>query len=211
MLYIFDWDGTLCDSLDKIVGCTLAAAKEINIPPPSEDAVRNIIGLSLKSAISQVFPDISPQQLTLLLESFSRHFVSDSFAKTEFYPGVKKTLDQLLNDGHHLAIATGKSRKGLDGILKEMELEEFFHGSRCADETSSKPSPHMLEELLEEFSVKPGEAVMIGDTEYDMSMAQQLAMPRIAVSYGAHHIDRLKVYEPVLCVDQIDQLLAWQA
>lgn len=210
MLYIFDWDGTLCDSLDKIVGCTLAAAKEINIPPPSEDAVRNIIGLSLKSAISQIFPDISSQQLTLLLESFSRHFVSDDFAKTEFYPGVKKTLDQLLNDGHHLAIATGKSRKGLDRIIKEMELEEFFHGSRCADETTSKPSPHMLEELLDEFSVGPSEAVMIGDTEYDMSMAQQLGMPRIAVSYGAHHIDRLRVYDPVLCVDQIDQLLAWQ-
>ncbi|GAB1266290.1 HAD-IA family hydrolase [Aurantivibrio infirmus] len=210
MLYIFDWDGTLCDSLDKIVACTLAAADEINIQRPSEDAVRNIIGLSLHNAISQIFPNITSKQLTLLLESYSRHFVSDSFTKTEFYPGVEQTLDRLLNDGHHLAIATGKSRKGLDRILKEMGLIEFFHGSRCADETSSKPDPHMLEELLEEFKVGPEQAVMIGDTEYDMAMAQQLGMPRIAVSYGAHHIDRLKVYEPVLCVDQIDELLVWQ-
>ncbi|MCW8193501.1 HAD-IA family hydrolase [Proteobacteria bacterium 005FR1] len=210
MLYIFDWDGTLCDSLAKIVYCTQAAARELGVRVPEEDAVKNIIGLSLRPAIQQIFPGVGEEQLQALLAGYSKHFVADQERGMDFYPGVRQTLDTLLDQGHHLAIATGKSRRGLDRILGEMGLEDYFHSTRCADETQSKPHPQMLSELLDEFAVGPEVAVMIGDTEYDMDMARQLSMPRIAVSYGAHHIDRLRPFEPVMCLDQMDELLEWQ-
>jgi|SRR5690606_2236848 len=211
MLYIFDWDGTLCDSLAKIVYCTQAAADELGIPRPSEDAVKNIIGLSLRPAIQQIFPGVSEHDLQALLECYSKHFIADRERGMDFYPGVRETLDQLHADGHQLAIATGKSRRGLDRILGDMELRDYFHSSRCADETQSKPHPQMLSELLDEFGLDATDAVMIGDTEYDMDMARQLGMPRIAVSYGAHHIDRLKPFEPLLCLDRMPELLEWQS
>lgn len=210
MLYIFDWDGTLCDSLAKIVYCTQAAAREVGLPAPEDEAVKNIIGLSLRPAIQQIFPGAAEGELKMLLESYSKHFIADREGGMGFYPGVRKTLDALLEQGHHLAIATGKSRRGLDRILGDMGLEDYFHSSRCADETQSKPHPQMLSELLDEFAVEADAAVMIGDTEYDMDMARQLSMPRIAVSYGAHHIDRLRPFEPVLCLDQMDDLLHWK-
>lgn len=120
------------------------------------------------------------------------------------------TLNRLKAGGHTLTIATGKSRKGLDRIFGVLGVADFFHATRCADETASKPDPLMLEELLSEFGVDAGEAVMIGDTEYDMEMARRINMPRIAVSYGAHHIDRLHSYQPELCLDQFDHLLGWK-
>ncbi|GAB1259906.1 HAD-IA family hydrolase [Aurantivibrio plasticivorans] len=210
MLYIFDWDGTLCNSLHKIVQCTQIAAQELGIAVPEENAVKEIIGLSLPNAIQRIFPGISEEMMQAMVDSYSRQFRADTHSPLDFYPGVEETLRKLLDDGHHLAVATGKSRRGLDRVLVEMGLDGTFHGTRCADETQSKPHPRMLEELLEELSMKAEEAVMVGDTEYDMEMARQLEMPRIAVSYGAHSIDRLIPYEPVLCMDQFDEILAWK-
>lgn len=100
-----------------------------------------------------------------------------------------------------MAVATGKSRAGLDRVLAALNMQDFFHSSRCADETLSKPHPLMLEELLSEFGLSAHQAVMVGDTEFDMQMAENAAMPRIAVSYGAHHIDRLRAFKPLACLD----------
>lgn len=211
MLFIFDWDGTLCDSLAKIVRCVRNAATDLGIPVPADDAVREIIGLSLSKAMEHLFPDIDEEGVAALVEGYSHHYIRDEAEQgAVFYPGVQETLESLLNQGHHLAIATGKSRRGLDRVLQSMGLSDFFHGSRCADETRSKPHPQMLKELLKEFSARPEEAVMIGDTEYDMAMAQTLDMPRIAVSYGAHHIERLRRFDPVVCLDRMDELLSWE-
>ncbi|MGQ9425296.1 HAD family hydrolase [Gilvimarinus sp. F26214L] len=210
MLYIFDWDGTLCDSLAKIVYCTQSAAAELGLPAPAEEAVKNIIGLSLRPAIAQIFPGVEEDELQALLAAYSRHFIADNEQGMDFYPGVRETLDRLHQQGHHIAIATGKSRRGLDRVLEAMDLRDYFHGSRCADETQSKPHPQMLSELLDEFGVGAEAAVMIGDTEYDMDMARRLNMPRIAVSYGAHHIDRLRPFEPAVCLDQMAELLDWK-
>jgi phosphoglycolate phosphatase len=209
MLYIFDWDGTLCDSVDKIVRCTRAAARELGIEEPSEDSVKNIIGLSLLPAIQQVFPGISDHDLKRLLQLYAKFFKDDDTGASRLYPGAQSTLATLLEQGHHIAIATGKSRQGLDRVLTALDMQSFFHGSRCADETASKPDPLMLRELLEEFCLRPDDAVMIGDTEYDMDMARQLGMRRIGVSYGAHEIHRLHPYQPVRCLDSIEELLSW--
>lgn len=209
MLFIFDWDGTLCNSLDKIVHSIQLAAADVGLPIPKSAAAKEIVGLSLEQAMKQVFVGITSDQMQRMLEAYRQHFNAPSAHGMPFFPGVKDTLDTLLEAGHWLAIATGKRRQGLDKILSDMSLCDYFHGSRCADETESKPHPKMLSELLDEFDVGAHQAVMVGDTEYDLAMAQAIKMPRLAVSYGAHSIERLKVYEPVACVDKFPQLLDW--
>jgi phosphoglycolate phosphatase len=210
MLFIFDWDGTLSDSVGKIVRCMQRAADEVGLRVPDEDAVKNIIGLGLPEAIQVLFPGEAIEVCERLRGCYADHFIGDEEKDSPFFTGVLETLSTLREQGHQLAVATGKSRRGLDRIFQALRLESFFHGSRCADETASKPHPLMLHQLLDEFSVPADECVMIGDTEYDMDMARQVLMPRIAVSYGAHHLDRLRPFEPEMCLDHFPDLLGWR-
>lgn len=209
MLFIFDWDGTLSDSTDKIVKAMKDSAASIGLPELDDNAVRNIIGLGLPEAVKVLYPNATVADLQCLSEGYSRNFKAADQVPCDFYPGVMSTLTQLVDDGHYVTVATGKSRQGLDRVLNALQLQDFFHGSRCADETTSKPHPQMLLELLQQFQCAPQQAVMVGDTEYDMAMAQTAQMDRIAVSYGAHHIDRLKLYDPVLCLDDFSGVLQW--
>jgi phosphoglycolate phosphatase len=187
------------------------AVQDLGWEPLADDAVRNIIGLGLPEALEQLFPNTGESERERVRQRYAENFVTaDQLKPSEFFPSVMETLTHLRDQGHTLTIATGKSRKGLDRILAALKLETFFHATRCADETASKPHPLMLEQLLEVFAVPAEEAVMIGDTEYDMDMARQALMPRIAVSYGAHHVDRLRPYEPELCMDRFDELLGWK-
>lgn len=210
MLFIFDWDGTLSDSKAKITKAMQFAAHDMGWVPLDDHHIHNIIGLGLPEAIHRLYPDVDLPDRQRLRDAYAAHFLSlDEARPSDFFPGVMDTLGRLKADGHTLAIATGKSRKGLDRIFSALGVADFFHATRCADETASKPDPLMLKELLCEFGVGAGGAVMIGDTEYDMEMARRIDMPRIAVSYGAHHIDRLHGYQPELCLDQFDRLLSW--
>lgn len=210
MLFIFDWDGTLCDSTATITRAMQAAAMDMGWEPLPASEVHEIIGLGLPEALQRLYPHVSVEERVRLRDAYAHRFVAyDQASPAEFFPGVKATLDELRNAGHQLAVATGKSRRGLDRIFGAMGLYEYFDASRCADETASKPDPLMLRQLLAEFSVAADEAVMLGDTEYDMAMAAAISMPRIAVSYGAHHIDRLKGYHPELCLDEFSGLLSW--
>ncbi len=208
MLFIFDWDGTLLDSTDKIVRCLRAASVEVGLAHREDHEFREIIGLGLLEAIRQLYPDADEAAVMGMRQGYAKHFLAADRTPCPFYPQVMETLHALKDGGHQVAVATGKSRQGLNRVLGALQLESFFHGSRCADETRSKPHPLMLEELLAEFSVPANDAVMIGDTEFDMAMARNAGVPRVAVSYGAHHIDRLQAYDPLLCVDRMDQLLA---
>lgn len=210
MLYIFDWDGTISDSAEKIILCMQRAAQEIDLEVLESDLIKDIIGLGLPEAIQALYPDISPSQALALKHHYADHFVKNDVKPSEFFPGVIDTLNKLRDQGHRLAVATGKSRRGLARVWKNLDMEFFFHGSRCADETASKPNPLMLTELLSEFSVGASDAVMIGDTEYDMAMAKALGMPRIAVSFGAHSRDRLQSYQPDMCVDRFEDILSWR-
>lgn len=211
MLFIFDWDGTLSDSKAKITKAMQLAAQDMGWLPLDDHHIHNIIGLGLPEAIQCLYPDVDLVGRQRLRDAYAVHFLSlDEACPSDFFPGVMDTLHRLKTDGHTLTIATGKSRKGLDRIFGVLGVADFFHATRCADETASKPEPLMLEELLCEFGADASEAVMIGDTEYDMEMARRINMPRIAVSYGAHHIERLHSYRPELCLDQFDQLLAWE-
>jgi phosphoglycolate phosphatase len=201
MLFIFDWDGTLCDSTGKIVRCMQLAAHQLGLRELEDVEVLNIIGLGLPEAVNALFPGASQETVAALSRAYSDFFISDAHSPMPLFRGVEETLHKLRDDGYQLAIATSKSRRGLSRILESLDMQSFFHASRCADETRSKPDPAMLHELLVEFGRAPADAVMVGDTEYDMEMARRANMPRIAVSYGAHAIDRLRPYEPVLCID----------
>lgn len=210
MLLIFDWDGTLCDSTATITRAMQAAAEDMGWQPLADGEIHNIIGLGLPEAIAQLYPAASDAGRQQLRDHYARHFVAlDEANPAQLFPEVRATLDSLKARGYAMAVATGKSRRGLDRIFAAMGLEGYFDASRCADETASKPHPLMLEQLLQQFSLTPEAAVMVGDTEFDMAMAQAIAMPRIAVSYGAHHISRLTAYEPSLCLDRFSQLLDW--
>ncbi len=209
MLFVFDWDGTLCDSTDKIVGCMHQAADAVGLPALPDETVKNIIGLGLPEAIQTLYPELDDRGVQAMRVAYADHFVASDHQPSDLFPNVLETLDQLLRGGHRIAVATGKSRAGLDRVLGAMGLATLFHGSRCSDETASKPDPRMLHELLREFGASAEQAIMVGDTEFDMEMARRAAMPRIAVDYGAHHISRLEPYAPLGCVSDIASILEW--
>ena len=200
-LIIVDWDGTISDSVARIVSSMQSAATELDMAVPTYLEVKEIIGLGLTEAAFRLFPQATREQVFQLQTSYSQHYRTEDSAPCPFFFGVEETLHQLKADGYQLAVATGKSRAGLDRVLLSLGMEDFFHSSRCADETLSKPHPLMLEQLLAEFDLPAEAAVMVGDTEFDMEMAVNAGMPRIAVSYGAHHADRLIAFDPLACVD----------
>ncbi len=211
MLYVFDWDGTLIDSTGKIVRCMHRAIEEVDLSQRSDEQVRNIIGLGLPEAIRELFPEISRQQLEALSASYSNHYREADQTPCQFYPHVESVLEKLREDGHQLAVATGKSRRGLERVLANLGLTSFFDASRCADETASKPDPLMLLQLLECLRVDVSAAVMVGDTEFDLAMAANAGMQSIGVSYGAHSRSRLQRHRPVLTIDCFSQILDWQS
>lgn len=209
MLIIFDWDGTLSNSTAKIVHCVQQAARSTGFPVLEDKQILNIIGLGLPEAMQELYPELSAEEKEQIRLSYAEHFVRVDQTPSPFFDGVEDGLRQLKQAGYKMAVATGKSRKGLNRVLERLEMQDFFHASRCADETASKPHPLMLQELLEHFDVNSDQAVMVGDTEYDMDMAQRIEVPRVAVSYGAHHIDRLHTYQPQLCVDSFPEFIDW--
>ncbi len=211
MLFIFDWDGTVSDSTTKIVSCMQNAAAELALEPLSGDVVKDIIGLSLMNAAGVLYPGLSAEVRQSLCDAYSRHYLLADHIPAGLFPHVRETLCALRDRGHLLAVATGKSRRGLDRVLHSLEMGDLFHSTRCADETASKPSPLMLFQLLEELQVSPDQAVMIGDTEFDMDMARQADVRRIGVSYGAHAAERLHQYELEACVDCFSEILHWES
>ena len=208
-LIIFDWDGTLSDSVARIARCIQLAADEHQLPQPSFNQAKEIIGLGLNEAIRQLFPSADEPMVARFSSSYSAHYRREDNGPSEFFPGVISSLEQLRASGYLLAVATGKSRAGLDRVFAATQLTGFFHASRCADETRSKPHPLMLQELLAEQGVEPQNAVMVGDTEFDMEMAVNANMPRIAVSYGAHDRSRLLEYQPLACLDNFSNILKY--
>lgn len=206
MLLIFDWDGTLIDSSEKIILSMQRAADTTGLPALSDLKVKSIIGLVLPEAIHTLYPDVPLPQREQFREHYAAHYLEADRIPCDFFPGVMDTLEHFKSKDYQLAVATGKARRGLNRILTNMQLLDFFHGSRCSDETRSKPHPQMLQELLREFSCQPHEAVMVGDTTFDMEMALQAEMPRIAVSYGVHEVEDLLKFKPKAVIHRFEEL-----
>ncbi|MEE8056447.1 MAG: HAD-IIIA family hydrolase [Pseudomonadales bacterium] len=210
MLFIFDWDGTLLDSTAKIVRAMQSAIAKHNMPARSDEEAKGIIGLGLPEAVMQLYPGISAQMLIKLRDSYAQFFIDADQTPCNFYPHVQNVLAELRAQGHLLAVATGKSRRGLNRVFNNLNRQDFFDASRCADETASKPNPLMLNQLLDELDCDVSQAVMVGDTAFDLEMASNAGMKSIAVSYGAHSEERLLKHKPVLYMDSFNELLSWE-
>ncbi len=208
-LLIFDWDGTLMDSEARIVACMEAACKDLELPSRGKTAIRNIIGLGLEEAVRTLFPDQHSVTHRQLVERYRHHFLVADTTPSPLFPGVRSMLEELRERGYWLAIATGKGRAGLEKVLRESGLEELFLATRCASDTASKPNPLMLHQLLDELGMGPEHALMIGDTEYDLQMAQNANVAGVAVTYGVHPRERLLQYAPIACIDSITELRDW--
>ncbi len=206
MLIVFDWDGTLCDSVARIVHAMQSAALDEGLEPPPDAAVRNIIGLSLPHAMLKLFPDDSGKHCDLIA-AYSYHFVhSNHIPDSALFDGVRDMLANLGSSGHDLAVATGKSRRGLDRAFAQFNLGDVFAFSRCADETRSKPHPQMLQELLDVSWTDVSDALMIGDSTYDLEMAAAMGMGSVGVTYGVHPPEVLRAHAPNELVDSVEDL-----
>ncbi|MCC5882916.1 MAG: HAD-IA family hydrolase [Halomonas sp.] len=209
-LVIFDWDGTLMDSVARIVSSMQAASLDAGWGHLEEGAVRDIIGLGLPEAIDRLCPGIDAERFELLRNRYAHHFVTADTTPMAFFDGVEEGVATLRErQERRLAVATGKSRRGLDRIFQESGSGHWFHASRTADETRSKPHPQMLEELLVELDTPIEEAVMVGDTEYDLEMARALGMDRVAVTWGVHGQGRLAASRPVYTAGTVGELFDW--
>lgn len=204
-LVIFDWDGTLMDSERQIVQAMQASIRDLKLEARTNDACKDIIGLGLKEAIQRLYPGSDEPLLHEIVERYRFHWLSSEEGSLLF-PRAEETLYRLKAAGYKLAVATGKGRAGLDKVLNETGLTDIFDATRCSDETCSKPHPQMLQEILGDLNTEPQQAIMVGDTEYDIQMAHNAGVTPIAVSYGVHEISRLLEFEPRIYLDQIAQL-----
>lgn len=202
-LFIFDWDGTLMDSERQIVHCMQAAAEDLNVVIPAYEAVRGIIGLGLPEAIHRLFPREDAERRETIRQAYARHFLGGTGGGSDLFPHARELLEDLRGAGHLLAIATGKSRLGLDRVLGYTGLAAAFHATRCADETASKPDPLMLHELLQELGQPVETAVMIGDTTFDLEMAARAGMRSVGLAHGVHAEEELARHAPVAIVPDL--------
>lgn len=207
-LIVFDWDGTLMDSAAAIVRAIQAASRDLGLTEPSEATARHVIGLGLADALQHAVPDLQPEHYPKMVERYRHHYLSRDHELTLF-EGVQNLIGELESAGHMLAVATGKSRIGLDRALAHCGLQARFHASRCADECFSKPHPQMLEELIGEFAVNPENTLMIGDTSHDLQMATNAGVAALAVTYGAHPAEQLAAHAPLACLNSVEELSAW--
>ena len=208
-LLIFDWDGTLMDSAQKIANCIRASALDLELEPPTEQAAKNIIGLGLTEAMHILFPQASAEICSQLVERYRYHWLVADTTPQQLFSGVIDGLQHLDKSGCLLAVATGKSRVGLDRAFADADIERLFTVTRCADETRGKPHPQMLEEILEVTAIEPHKAIMIGDTTYDMEMAGHAGIAGLGVSYGVHTQASLEQAGAIHCVHTFDQLMGW--
>ncbi|MEE3118214.1 MAG: HAD-IA family hydrolase [Pseudomonadota bacterium] len=203
---IFDWDGTLVDSVEHIAESLHQAATELGFPAREREAYRDIIGLGMVEALEKLYPGISRDEMNRIREGYGRYFFKKVTTPQNVFAGMADVVADIRGSGRGCSVATGKSRRGLDLALVSSGLGEHFGITRCADETRSKPDPTMLEEIVRFYGIDPSEAVMIGDTRYDLDMAQRLGMPSIGVEWGVHKRDVLGKYAPHAIVDTVSDL-----
>ena len=208
-LLVFDWDGTLMDSIGPIVACAQATIRELELGELPEETVRGTVGLGLRETIEILSPGCDDALYGRILEGYRKHWHTAYRDMPLLFDGVDQMLRDLAEEGYLLAVATGKSRRGLDYALEQTGLSEVFQATRTADEAFSKPHPQMLLEILDELGVSPREAVMIGDTTYDLEMARNARTHAIGVCSGGHCREELLRLEPLACLDQVVELAAW--
>jgi phosphoglycolate phosphatase len=207
-LVAFDWDGTLFDSTKIIVRCIQRAVADVGGAVPSDKAAAYVIGMGLMEALAHAAPDVPRERYPQLGERYRHHYISHK-DDLSLFDGVLPLLRDLRARHHVLAVATGKSRRGLNDVLQTVQLKGLFDGSRTADETAGKPDPRMLHELMREFGSPAGRTLMIGDTTHDLQMALNAGCPSVGVSYGAHEPGEFHALKPLAVVHSVRELHDW--
>ncbi len=188
---IFDWDGTLMDSAQKIATCLQSSASDVGLPVPSLQSAKNIIGLGLEDSMRTVFGDLPPEKIQELIGRYRHHFLYENQVPQPMFQGVKQGLQRLQQTGVFLCVATGKARRGLDRVLTQEVMHDYFVYTRCADEARTKPHPQMLLDILEHLAIDKHKMLMVGDTSYDMEMAGGASIDAVALGHGVHSRQRL--------------------
>ncbi|MDM0036395.1 HAD-IA family hydrolase [Variovorax sp. J22P271] len=209
-LIAFDWDGTLYDSTRLIARCIQAAVVDVGGARPSESDAAWVIGLGLAEALARAAPDVPKEKYAELGHRYRFHFLQHQ-DDLVLFDGVLEMLDALRARGHKLAVATGKSRRGLDEALSTVALRDRFDASRTADETFGKPHPRMLLELMEELDIPADRTLMIGDTTHDLQLAINAGCAGVGVSYGAHEPDSFDALAPLHVAHSVPALAQWLA
>ena len=209
-LIVFDWDGTLFDSTALIVRAIQAACRDLGAPVPSDEAAAHVIGLGLQDALQHAVPDLPVDLYPELGRRYRQHYFA-SHDQVTLFAGVPELLAGLRERNHWLAVATGKSRHGLDEALRISALGGLFDATRTADETRSKPHPQMLQELMREFGIDPERTLMIGDTTHDLQLAANAGTDAVAVAYGAHPPEQLGDLRPLTIAHSVPELQDWLA
>jgi len=209
-LLIFDWDGTLADSIGRIVEAMRQAADLSGRPVRDDLAIKGIIGLGLPEAIRTLYPDITGNDLIDFRQHYADSYMAmDNDVPSPLFQGVVESIEGFRAEGYKLAVATGKARRGLNRVLKAHDWLDYFDITRAADETASKPDPLMLHEILQHCGVHPKRALMVGDSSFDLLMARNAGMDSVAVGYGAQTLDSLREFEPRLAIESFPELRAW--
>lgn len=209
-LVVFDWDGTLFDSTALIVRCIQSACRDIGADVPSDRDAAYVIGLGLIDALKHAVPGLPPERYPDLGRRYRHHYFARQH-ELVLFPGTLEMLQALKARNHWLAVATGKSRRGLDEALQTAQLKGVFDGTRTADETASKPDPTMLNELMREFGTEPGRTLMIGDTTHDLQLAVNAGTARVGVAFGAHDHMAFDDYAPLHVAHSTAELHRWLA
>jgi len=209
-LLIFDWDGTLVDSIERIVTSLQFASKNTIDIAVSESQARNVIGLGLSEAIETLHPEMDKlkhaTELNQIAEAYRQHYLYKNSVPAPLFAGVETLLNELCDDGYTLAISTGKSRSGLQQSINEHQLARYFATTKCAGENKSKPHPEMLHEILLELNFSAAQTLMIGDSEHDLKMANNANMKSIGVTHGVHDAKTLEKHDPLICLNDITEL-----
>ncbi len=199
-LIIFDWDGTLVDTIDWIVQCIQNAAIEYGCPVPEPQAARDIIGLSLENAMRILFPELDNDMRGKLAAHYGQQFFSRQIGPDDLFPGVRDMLRGFKQQGFRLAVATGKKSAGLSRALDATGVADVFCTTRSADQAASKPDPLMIDQIIAELGVGKSRTLMVGDSVHDLQMALNARVASVAVTCGAHSADTLKQYQPLRCL-----------
>lgn len=207
-LIVWDWDGTLADSTGMITRAIVKAAEQAGLPPLSPEQASSIIGLGLRESIQSLYPDITEEQARALATNYNLNYFAGE-SEILLFGGAAETIKTLNRRGHKLAVATGKSRRGLNLALEHTQLRHFFHATRTVDECFSKPHPQMLDELMDDLVALPERTLMIGDTSYDLQMAKNAGVAAIGVTFGAQAAEAWQAFAPIQQFDDFASLSQW--
>ncbi len=207
-LIVWDWDGTLADSTGMITKAVVDAAAQVGLPTLDPKAASNIIGLGLRESIHALFGDIPAGQAQALARQYTANYYAGEH-EIPLFTGAQALIAELSRRGHRQAVATGKGRRGLNLALERSGLGNYFHATRTVDECFSKPHPQMLDELMDILVATPQRTLMIGDSSYDLQMAQNAGVQSLAVTFGAQSADKLLAYNPKGIFDEFNELSYW--